>query len=1097
MNKFTKSALLSTMLSTSAFAIMLAASTTAHAQSTSSAVAGVVTGNDGAPISGASVTIVHTPTGRAVSTVTSSNGGYSSRGLRVGGPYTITVTAPGQQPEIKSGLSFNGGDTARINFDLEALGEIDEIIVVGRKVSDISLNNGAGSAFNAEEIANQPSVDRDLTDTLLRDPLVNSEFGTGNLSIGGQNPKFNAIAIDGIFEQDDFGLSNNTFSGNRSPVSLDTIESASVVASDYSVLISGFQGGLVNVVTKSGTNELDGTLFYERSGSGLSGTKTAGFEPALADFKEETWGGTIGGPIIKDKLFFFASYEKFNTAVPINFNDRDFVSGDATSAYAALSPFIQTAFGFDPGARPAVVNNPTLNEKILAKIDWEINADHRASFSYRNSKDDSQSVGNRFLSANYQRPIDVETFSAQLYSNWSEDFSTEFRIGTSDKVLGQNCNAGTGIGEVRIRLTGGAADLVGTPLEGLIDVGRRATFTAGCDRFRHANSFTDKRLQLFGSGTYLMDNHTLTAGANYQDYDLQNFFVFDSLGRFTFDSLTELTTQTGDVSYRNAQSNNVEDASAAWGFQQLAFFVQDEWQVTPDLSVNGGLRYETFIQGDQTPNRVDFLNDYGRTSQNNLDGNSILLPRVGFRYTPYDRTTVSGGLGLFSGSAPKVWVSNAYQPQIFSAFGSNLTNLNPSTVPQVLLDSVAASDATSSADIDLIDPDFKTPSTWKASLKWEQGFDANFGGMNFGDDYFLTAQYLYSKSKDGFRWENLAQTELAGVSNTGTAPDGRIIYADLNDLGVRDAVQLTNSKGGRGHILSVGLAKEYDFGGGFNINYTYADVESVTPGTSSRGISSLRSTIGVDRNNPNVGLAPFNTEHKFGINLSYEQDFMDDLTTRVDIFGNISSGEPYSYTFDVGSSNALFGRSISGSPYDNDLLYIPTLSGGAFTDSSVVFGSGFDQAGFVDFINAHDLETGKIVDRNDQASAWNQLWDLSISQELPFGDFGQKRFEGNRLKVYMTIRNFPNLIDSDWGTRRRGSGFDTIRVIQADLVSTADVANVGVDNASALRGDDPRTTCTTQASCVYRYTRFREDGLGFDDINRSLYKVKFGIRYEF
>ena len=231
--------------------------------------------------------------------------------------------------------------------------------------------------------------------------------------------------------------------------------------------------------------------------------------------------------------------------------------------------------------------------------------------------------------------------------------------------------------------------------------------------------------------------------------------------------------------------------------------------------------------------------------------------------------------------------------------GSNLTNLNPSTVPQVLLDSVAASDATSSADIDLIDPDFKTPSTWKASLKWEQGFDANFGGMNFGDDYFLTAQYLYSKSKDGFRWENLAQTELAGVSNTGTAPDGRIIYADLNDLGVRDAVQLTNSKGGRGHILSVGLAKEYDFGGGFNINYTYADVESVTPGTSSRGISSLRSTIGVDRNNPNVGLAPFNTEHKFGINLSYEQDFMDDLTTRVDIFGNISSGEPYSYTFDV------------------------------------------------------------------------------------------------------------------------------------------------------------------------------------------------------
>ncbi len=1091
MNNFTKSALLlgaATIMSSTL-------GTTAFAQSSASAIRGVVTGADGAPVSGATVTILHVPTGRVSTARTSSNGVYSERGLRVGGPYTITVTAPGASPEIKEGLSFSAGSPVSVNFDLEALGVTDEIIVVGRRLTDISLNNGAGSAFNASDVENQPSVDRDLTDTLLRDPLTNSDGTVGNLSIGGQNPRFNAISIDGIFEQDDFGLRTSTFPGNRSPISLDTVESVSIVASDYSVLNSGFQGGLVNVVLKSGTNNFDGVAFFERSGSAFIGDRIAGTDVILDDFKEETYGGVVGGPIIKDKLFFFGSYEKYNTAIPITFQDRDF----APTAYAALAPFIQTAFGFDPGARPLVVSNPTTNEKILGKLDWNINDDHRASISYRRSRDTGESIGNRFLSANYQRPIDVDTYSGQIYSDWNENFSTEFRIGSSKKVLGQNCNAGTGIGEIRVRLGQNDADLIGTPLEGLI-LDNQATFTAGCDRFRHANSFEDTRLQLFGSGTYLMNDHTITAGISYQDYSLVNFFVFDSLGRFTFDGLTNLINRTGSVSYRNAQSNNVADASAAFGFQTLSIFAQDEWQVTPDLIVNGGLRYETFIQSDQTPLRQDFANAYGRSSQNNLDGIDILLPRVGFSYTPYARTKVSGGLGLFSGSNPMVWISNAYQPQIFSAFGGGLTNLDPTMVPQVLLDSVAASDPTSSADIDLIDPNFQTPSTWKASLKWEQGFDANWGGINLGDDYLFTAQYLYSKSKQGFRWENLAQTELAGVSNTGVAPDGRIIYADLSDLGVRDAIQLTNSTGGRGHIISAGLAKRYDFGGSFNVNYTYADVESVTPGTSSRGISSLRATIGVDRNNPLTGLAPFNTKHKFGLNFAFERDFFDDLTTRLDIFGNITSGEPYSNTFNVSSSNALFGRSISGSPRDNDLLYIPMISGGAFNDPAVVFGAGFDagdQTDFINYINANGLTPGSIVDRNQNASAWNQLWDLSFSQELPFGDFGQKRLAGNKIKVYVHIRNFLNLLDSDWGTRKRGSGFDTIRLVTADLVSAADVAANGVDGASALRGDDPRTTCTTQATCVYRYSRYRADSLGFLDLDRSLYKVKVGIRYEF
>ncbi|PHR59970.1 MAG: hypothetical protein COA43_08360 [Robiginitomaculum sp.] len=1081
MNKITKSALL--------LGTALALSSTAFAQSTSSSVRGVVTGTDGAPVSGAIVTIIHIPTGRAEQAITSSNGAYSERGLRVGGPYSITVTAPGQQPEIKEGLRFSAGNPVNVNFDLEALGQIDEIIVVGRRITDVSLNGGAGSSFNADDLANQPSVDRDLTDTLLRDPLTNSDGSIGNLVIAGQNPKFNAIAIDGIFEQDDFGLSNSTYSGNRSPVSLDTVESVSIVASDYSILNSGFQGGLVNVTLKSGTNDLHGTAFYERSGSSYIGDKTGDRDVETGDFKEETFGATIGGPIIKDKLFFFGSYEDYSTAVPNGFVARDFEFG----AFAALAPYIQTAFGFDPGLREEVLLNPTTNRKILGKIDWNINDDHRASFSYRNSKDTGQSIGARYTSANYQRPIDVNSYAAQFYSDWSENFSTEFRAGYYQKDLGQICNAGSNIGEIRIRLDDTQADLIGTPLEGLIT--GDATFTAGCDRYRHANSFSDDRLQLFGSGTYIMDNHTITAGAAYIDYALENFFVESSRGQFTFDSLTDLINRTGDVSYRNAQSNDVNDAAAAWGFQKLSLFAQDELQVNPNLSLNAGVRYETYIQGDQTPDRADFQAAYGRTSQNNLDGVDVILPRIGFRYTPFSRTTVTGGAGLFAGSDPKVWISNAYLPQIFRAYGSGLTDLNPTIIPQVLLDQIAASDSTTPADIDIIDPNFKTPSIWKASLKLEQSFDANWGGLNLGDDYQFRAQYLYTKSKNGFRWENLAQTQL-GLT-TGVAPDGRTIYADLNSLNINDAIQLTNSKGGRGHVFTVGLGKDYDSGASFNFDYTYADVESVTAGTSTRGISSLRATITADRNNPETGLAPFNTKHKFGVSLSYEKEIVSGLKSRFDLFGNIFSGEPYSYTFDVGSSNSLFGRSASGSPYDNDLLYIPTMSGGSFNDSAVVFTSGFDQAGFADYIQREGIATGKIVDRNSGSSAWNQLWNFNYSQELPFGDFGQKRLEGNKLKVYLTVRNVANLLNSDWGTRTRGSNFDTNRLVRADIVTAVDVAANGVDGATSLSGDAYRTECTTQASCVYRYNRFRPDTINNLDIDDSLYKVKIGIRYEF
>jgi len=303
------------------------------------------------------------------------------------------------------------------------------------------------------------------------------------------------------------------------------------------------------------------------------------------------------------------------------------------------------------------------------------------------------------------------------------------------------------------------------------------------------------------------------------------------------------------------------------------------------------------------------------------------MPRVSFKYRPFDRTTVSGGAGLFGGGSPAVWVSNAFTPPVFFEQAFDVPGTNPANgVPASLLADIQANDANGPGPIDVISPDFETPSDWKASLRLDQEFDVNFGGFNLGEDYVLSLQALYSATNNGFRWENLAQTQLSAALPTGVAPDGRPIYADLDDLDISNAIALTNFDAGESLTLSASLAKDYANGVGFFVSYAYQDIETVTPGTSSRGVSNFRAIVDSDRNNPSAGRSPFETQHAFKVALSYENELISDLTSKFSLFGQITSGDPFSYTFQTDRNNAVFGRSGDGeSPFDNDLLYVPTI----------------------------------------------------------------------------------------------------------------------------------------------------------------------------
>jgi hypothetical protein len=413
-------------------------------------------------------------------------------------------------------------------------------------------------------------------------------------------------------------------------------------------------------------------------------------------------------------------------------------------------------------------------------------------------------------------------------------------------------------------------------------------------------------------------------------------------------------------------------------------------------------------------------------------------------------------------------------------------------VPQELLDAVAQG---TPLPLDYISEDFETPSDWKGSLRLEQVFDMDFGGLDLGDDYVFTAQYLYTRTKDGFIWENIAQTELAAALPTGTAPDGRPIYADLQDLGIGNLTRLQNFDGAESNTLTFALAKQYDWGFNFNASYAWQDTEVVSEGTSSRGISNWRGIFAADRNNPDPRTSPFQIEHSLKFNFGYERNFIADLQTRLDLFGRVFQGEVWSTSFDVSSSNSLFGRAGDfESPFDNNPLYIPTPGG----DPRVVYGSDFDVAGFFDFVEENGIPTGAIHDPySERVDDWNNIWDLRFQQELP-GIPGIGGLVGdNNFKLILDIENFANLLNSDWGKFVGGPGFGQARIVQADLVSAADVAANGVDGAAALRGDAPRQVCQAAGDCLYRFRDFDDDPTEFTSRSRSVYEIRLTLRYDF
>lgn len=983
-------------------AIALALSGQAMAQETTSAILGKVTAPDGSPAANTKIIIVHKPSGTSSEVRTNAEGTFSVKGLRVGGPYTVTIDSDTYRDAQMRNLYLQLGKTLRLDQQLQSEA-MEEVVVLGTKTS--SSTTGANSVFSAEDIKNAPAFNRDLKDIVRNNPMVVVDED-GNLSIGGANPRYNSITVDGMGQNDDFGLNYGGYPTQRPPISLDAVSQISVDSAPFTAKVGGFSGGLVNVVTKSGTNALQGSAFYETMNKSFAGKPKAADGSEGGDLGEDSsMGFSLGGPLVQDKAFYFVSYEKSASSQSqlYGVNGQGANASNIGSAdYNRFLQILQDTYGTSDSQAGGLDEN---DEKILLKLDWNLSDSQRLDFSYqgqvnedgRNSSDQDYQL--RMASNAYTLKTTSDTFSTHLFSDWSDAFSTE--LGISYKDLNTRSLTHSNLGQVTVSV--GKDEIV-----------------FGSDRYRHANDADTKTFKFNLDADYLLGNQDIKFGYQGERLRLYNLFGDSTKGVWEFDSLDDFANKAPSYfAYKNAYTNKVADLAYAQVRFTHALYVEDTWAARPDLTLTFGLRYERLQSDDKPQENANFVATYGYTNTNNLDGLDILLPRFNLTWDITERSTLRAGLGRFSGGKPNVWIANSFTNDgmtLVSAPSSatNAARQDPANVDfSRIPDAVSASLKAGTGSVNYVDPNYKLESNWRFQLGWDQQLDIPY----LGDDYQWSLEFNYVKDQDSSFWKDTSRV-VAGT----TADGGRNIYKSIytGSLANNYDLMLTNAeKSGRSIIWTTNLRKDWDNGVHLNTAYTHQDITDVNPGTSSTASSNYQYNVAINRNDELLGTAYYQVKHRLVLNLGYTAQWFGDNDTKFNLYVERRSGRPFSWTMGAYNDNDL-GDQRDFSNSDVYLPYIPTGADDANVDwaksdwpNATTAAEKYAQMQAL--INAAGLESyaGGYAPKYSAYQPWVTDMDLSIQQELP--GFAA----GHKATIYLTINNLLNLIDKDKGQVRR------------------------------------------------------------------------------
>jgi hypothetical protein len=1020
------------------------------AQVTTANIKGLITEDANMPLFGANVVAIHEPTGTKYGAITNLDGRYNLLNLRVGGPYKVSITYVGFKDQIFSDVYLTLGKTTNLDAVMSSSEvSLDEVVITGSSSGTFgSDRTGAETSVGRRELTTLPTISRSASDFTRLEPS-----SSGN-SFGGRNDQFNNFTLDGAVFNNPFGLDAATPGGqtDSQPISLDAIDQIQVSLAPYDVTLSGFTGAAVNAVTKSGTNEFHGTVYGFTRNEDMTGGKLRGEDVFQSDLEQNQYGISIGGPVIKNKLFFFANFEKDERS---DLGTNGFAPNRGTGAInesrVELEDLltVQNALldlGYDPG-RFEGFNYDSNSTKGLFKLDWNINDNNRLAviYNFLNASKEKpahpSALGFRgpntntlqFENTGYEINNNIQSVQVELNSTLSGNVTNKFQMGY------------THFDDFRDALSSPAPTIT-------ITDGGSNYIIAGHEPFSINNRLDQKVFQFSNNLNYVEGDHTYTVGFSYEKFQFDNSF---NLGAYGAQGVFFPTTTMDDFQnfVDSGQLQNLFNEAAAadaslqangegvaGGFAlaetnvgQLAFYLQDEWNVTENFKLTYGVRFDKPLFFDSSTKAQEVIDraccyapDIEYINPNTGEGvfldntkmpsNKVLIsPRVGFNYDVKGDNSfqVRGGTGLFTGRLPFVWLGNQIaNPEVFF--------------------------------YQMVDPDFKFPQVWRTNIGTDYRFE---------NGIVATGDISYTKDINGAHVQNWGLRNPSGVLN---APgDTRPIYTS-GDI-INNAYVFTNSDKGRVWNFTAKAQKTFDNGLYTTIAYNYLnskDVNSIEAEITGDAFA-FNPVVG-NANNDVLSYSKYGDTHRFiGVASKKFTYGKDKWATTISTFFEYAQGGRFNYTY---------GGDLNGDGSNlNDLLYVPTSS-----ELQQMQFSGAGQAeAFEAFIQQDDYlsdRRGDYVERYGALAPWRGRWDLKLLQDYKFNVGGDNY---NTIQFSVDILNLGNLLNSDWG------------VVQ----QPTSVQPVGVDvDASGVP--------------TYTFTGVTET-FSYDTSLLSRWQAQFGVRYIF
>ncbi len=1034
----------------------------ANAQVTTSGMNGTVVDQNGQPLVGATVIAVHTPSGTQYGAVTDKNGNYNLQGLRTGGPYSVTFSFVGYQSVEFPGLMLSLGQTLKRDAFLKDSQELEAVVIkADGKNSSMNVNRaGAVTSISNEQIELMPTVNRSMNDIMKLTPQASST--TSGLAIGGGNYRQSYVTVDGAAFNNMFGIGGNLPAGG-SPISLDALEQVSVSVTPFDVRQSGFTGGAINAVTKSGTNDLKVSAYLYSKSDQLQGDKYDGGKLSLSEMRDNTLGFSIGAPIIKNKLFVFANFEREWNTTPGNSrlartNDTGEFGGNTqynrptASKLDEMSQFLIDTYGYNPGAyQNYSVKTP--GYKLMARVDWNINRNHALNVRFSRTQNKyssapSSSISPLSASYTYDRDNYGRTSNYAMYFQnsryYQEQNFTSVAAELNSRFLDSrltNTLRYTYSHQYEPRSYDGGIFPTVDILEPT-DKGVNALYASfGLDPFTEGNLREVSTHIVTDEIGYTIGKNHLVAGLQFEHDLTTNGYLQGGAGYYVYESWDDFKNDKAPLAFRIAHGNNdaLSQAFPQFTYMQYSIYLQDEINFSERFKATVGLRFEVPVYPSISDNEnKDFTRafaDYGGYKTSDMPKARLsVAPRVGFNWdmTGERKYILRGGTGIFTGRLPFVWLvsvagnSNCIQNGLtlyrddehrtkdMPSFHTNVGDM----LKDVYGGTYQKQDLAANTQPTILDKKLKMPSTWKTSLALD---------LKLPGDVNLNIEGIYNKDINSVTVTKLGMVEKEGGIQLPGEPEARVYWNSQNiknkEGGTINPYLITNTDDVDGYYASISaqLSKTWGFGLSVMAAYTYSSAKNVIDGIGDQ-VTSAFSTNTFNKNGSNVpetGFASYVSPHRILLNVGYRLANKNGASnfglyyeaSQLGYIGSYSYSR-YSYTMYVQSGK--YQNAVTNDRGAVNLLYIPTRS----ELDDMPFTSDENKEAFWNFIQKDSYlseHVGEYSKRGGAVMPWYHTLNFRFSQDFYINVKGKR----NTISLGLDVTNLANMLNRDWGNIKR------------------------------------------------------------------------------